>query len=315
MINTMRGACAFALSWLAGCSLLVDTSGLTSPGGGDGGALDGSLVDGSLVDASIADAALADDALADTGPAETGPADAGGDASVEGGRDASSAYRDRVLADGPKGYFRLGEASGTTAADLAPAGAPGIYEGTLTLGVPGAIVGDPDTAVRFLNPTSVTSVVTLGDRFEFAGTLPFSVEAWVNAKASDGLYHHIFTREQRTTPKQGYAVLIDTIGTVVLERFIGSSGLFSVDGPLTPNGFTHVVAVYDGSALRLFLNGAQVGGDVADTRSAPSFAIPAYIGGASPAEDLFDGVIDEVAVYDKALTAAQVKAHHDLGVQ
>ena len=59
-----------------------------------------------------------------------------------------SAYRDTVLADHPISYWRLDETSGTTATDVQLANT-GAYVGSPTLGQPGAIVGDPDTAVSF----------------------------------------------------------------------------------------------------------------------------------------------------------------------
>ncbi|MFL5821041.1 MAG: hypothetical protein ACJ76S_10225, partial [Solirubrobacteraceae bacterium] len=46
------------------------------------------------------------------------------------------------------GYWRLGETSGTVASDVKGAH-PGEYEGGVTLGVPGLISGDPNTAVFF----------------------------------------------------------------------------------------------------------------------------------------------------------------------
>jgi hypothetical protein len=56
-------------------------------------------------------------------------------------------YRSTVLADNPVLYWRLGEAPGaTTAADSSPNNRPGTYSGSPTLGVPGLIVNDPNTA-------------------------------------------------------------------------------------------------------------------------------------------------------------------------
>ena len=61
----------------------------------------------------------------------------------------TAAYRDSVLADSPAAYWRLGEPSGTTAADASGNNRTGSYVGSPTLGVGGALVGDSNTAVSF----------------------------------------------------------------------------------------------------------------------------------------------------------------------
>src|SRR5688500_14316091 len=72
-------------------------------------------------------------------------------AAVAGGTGATSGgdYAAQVTADGPRAYWRLGETSGTTAADETASASPGTYAGGVVLGVPASLAGDPDTAVRF----------------------------------------------------------------------------------------------------------------------------------------------------------------------
>src|SRR5262249_31142340 len=54
-------------------------------------------------------------------------------------------YATAVLADNPLSYWRLGEANGSTAAHDYVGGNDGVYH-TVTLGLPGYSVIDPDTA-------------------------------------------------------------------------------------------------------------------------------------------------------------------------
>src|ERR1700704_333500 len=58
---------------------------------------------------------------------------------------AASPYADAVLADQPAAYWRLGETSGSTAADASGKGHTGWLLG-VSGGARGALVGDPDTA-------------------------------------------------------------------------------------------------------------------------------------------------------------------------
>jgi hypothetical protein len=71
-----------------------------------------------------------------------------------------------------------------------------------------------------------------------------------------------------------------------------------------------VVATFDGASLTLFVDGqkTQV---TPDARSQAPKPVSAFIG-ADPAlstADVMVGVIDEVAIYDKALDAARVASH------
>jgi hypothetical protein len=84
--------------------------------------------------------------------------------------------------------------------------------------------------------------------------------------------------------------------------------------PPTVEEWQHVAARFDGQVARFYLNGAEVGsrefsGDVGDTQT---WLVGAY-GGASPS-GFFDGVIDEVRVYDRALGAEEVRADMDTSI-
>src|SRR5258708_2253471 len=58
-------------------------------------------------------------------------------------------YQTAVINDAPIAYWRLGESSGTTAANIGSgANLTGTYSATgVTLGQPGALVGDPGTSI------------------------------------------------------------------------------------------------------------------------------------------------------------------------
>ena len=64
---------------------------------------------------------------------------------------------------------------------------------------------------------------------------------------------------------------------------------------------------YDGSTMRLFVNGVQVASMPQTGSIAPS-ASPLWIGGDSPYGEYFAGRIDEVRVYRAALSQAEIQA-------
>ena len=64
---------------------------------------------------------------------------------------------------------------------------------------------------------------------------------------------------------------------------------------------------YDGTTLRLYVNGTQVASRAGPARSRPP-TNPLWIGGNSPYGEYFNGLIDEVRVYNRALTPAEIQA-------
>jgi Concanavalin A-like lectin/glucanases superfamily/Carboxypeptidase regulatory-like domain len=99
------------------------------------------------------------------------------------------------------------------------------------------------------------------------------------------------------------------------QQVIGTTGI-----PL--NTFTHFAGTYDGATLRLYVNG------VLDNQSTPTNATvfscnsPYFIGGfpagtycsvVTPAFQFFNGVIDETAIYNRALSPTEVRANYEAG--
>jgi hypothetical protein len=74
-------------------------------------------------------------------------------------------------------------------------------------------------------------------------------------------------------------------------------------GKLTANQWTHVAATYDGSQLRLYMNGAQV---ASRTASGPLEVNgnALRMGGNTYGTEYFNGRIDEVRIYSRALSPA-----------
>ena len=68
----------------------------------------------------------------------------------------------------------------------------------------------------------------------------------------------------------------------------------------------YLVETYDGSTLRFYVNGAQVS-SVARTGSILTSTNPLQIGSDSIYGQYFNGLIDEVRIYNTALSAAQIQ--------
>lgn len=236
---------------------------------------------------------------------------------------ANLRYRSVVIADSPLAYWRLGESAGPAAVDETGNGYDGTYAGTPTFSVSPLISdGDTDTAVGFdTDGVNVTDTVDL----EFQGAVPFTVEAWVRLDpAAAAPYSHVIVHKEdytsQTGPNQGWvlAAKTDASGDVAFsfERWNGSSPSgeqAALSAYVFSRGQTyHVVGIFDGTTARIYVDGAEIDSD-ATSISLPATTTDLQIGQRTGSSETLDGTIDEVAVYERALTPEEVAEHWYVG--
>lgn len=237
------------------------------------------------------------------GAAAGGAGAAGGGTSGGGGAGgAVSRYVAEVMADEPAGYFRLGESVTPTAFDTSGNGHEGTYQ-AVTVGEPGAIAGDPDTAVHFSGMNG--SIVQFEDIFDFPGKTPFTAEVWIKPEIEQCSVLGKVDWNDVEMRYDGWFFNINSTSSGVRR------GMNFV-APIAPVGeWTYLAFAYDGVTATLYHNGVE-----AESR-VPDDSVDHDVGftiGRVENWAQFVGTIDEVAVYDKYLTAARIKAHYDAGV-
>jgi Concanavalin A-like lectin/glucanases superfamily len=90
----------------------------------------------------------------------------------------------------------------------------------------------------------------------------------------------------------------------------GSIRLTSGTTPLPVDRWSDVAVTYDGATLRLYVNGRQVSSQ-ATTGTIQTPSNPLWIGGNRPYGENFRGLIDEIRVYDHALSENEIR--RDMG--
>lgn len=195
-------------------------------------------------------------------------------------------------------YWRLGEASGNFADQVG--GKTGSATGGITYGVAGAIPTSFDKAVTF---DGTTGYIAFADTdFEFLGTAPFSVAAWVNVAALSNTPVIL----GKGAGVEGWRLEHTSIGQVLFRRQTTAGNDSSTAAPLRIGAWVHVAGVYDGTTVRVF-TGVRAGSGAASTRSLIHNTDPFTIGSlAGSATRFVSGSVDEVAIWNRALGRSEI---------
>jgi RHS repeat-associated protein len=232
----------------------------------------------------------------------------------------NTAYTGQVLADSPDSYWRLSEASGPYLRDRTAHGNDAVASPSgISYSQPSALMTDSDASVSidgssgFAEAPPSTSLN--------GPTSAITMEAWVKPD-SGGTWNQqpivLKSYTSHTSPYYQYGMALGDGGYPKDLIALFSLGGSYVSADFTNAGWSygkwnHVVITYDGSYIRGYVNGNQVGTQ-AESGSIDTYPTPIDIGAyANVTKDsahLFDGGIDDVAVYPTALSATRIRAHY-----
>ena len=214
-------------------------------------------------------------------------------------------YSDLVQGDHPAAYLRLGETSGTTAFDSADAH-DGTYLNGVALNQPGAIIGDPDPAAGFDGANDKVDV-------PFSAQLNppfFTVELWARLDGGGGHRSPLTSRDDR--PQRGYMFYAAPNNRWEFWNGRGN-GWHGLGGPGAAFGeWYHLVGTYDAATQtkKFYVNGSLVG--QATVPLPLNTARPLRIGAGATeggGNYFFNGLVDEVAIYDRPLSGPEIASH------
>ncbi|RYD25790.1 MAG: hypothetical protein EOP86_26850, partial [Verrucomicrobiaceae bacterium] len=219
-------------------------------------------------------------------------------------------YSSYVLADGPSAYWRMNDTS-TVLKDYA-GGLDGTYSSTVERGVAGAPdIVPPDAAANF--PASGTPLSNA--EVPYTPTLnpsgPFTVECWVNPGASGAPGTSPLASQNRNTGRAGYVFYQGFDGEFWGMHVGFEEGVIRLGGGPAPAAgrWDHIAATWDGSnTFQFYVNGAIVNtmtGGPFRANLAQKLEFGSRFNGQIP----WNGTLDEVAFYNKALTLEQLRKH------
>ena len=196
------------------------------------------------------------------------------------------------------GYWPMDEGAGSAASDASGKGNDGTITGATWAA--GKLGGGLDFAAG-------SHIVNCGNDASLDITGQLTLAAWVNYDSISG-YPRIVEKSTGTA-LDPYGITLRNDGDVVFG--VGTQE-WTVDTNLAANQWHHVAATYDGSTLRVYADGVEAGSTAA-TSSLYSTTRDVHIGNADSLNRGLDGTLDEVRIYDKALSAEGVKALTEIG--
>lgn len=221
-----------------------------------------------------------------------------------------SGYASVITTDAPVAWWRLGEPSGTSAADEIGT-ATGTYQNTPTLGATSLLSGDSDTAVTF--DRASTEYVSMSTGIPAGSANGASIEAWVKlASRTAGNYYFIARWSGRHAM---YYREYDASTFLLYWEFNDGSAREVWTGWAPTIGQTyHVVVTHDYTTdtVTYYIDGTAIDTDdtAAYTPLAPAAATASYIGTYAGGSHYWDGTIDEVSFWDRALSSTEVADHY-----
>jgi uncharacterized repeat protein (TIGR02543 family) len=211
-------------------------------------------------------------------------------------KDVTATFTPTATPTGLVAAYRFGAGYGTTVND---------YSGFNNIGTLSNVTWT--TSGKFgeaLSFNGTNAWVTISDAPSLDLTTGLTLEAWIFPTTTTGTRDIVIKEGNNVDIYNLYAR--NWRGRPEVNVFVGGTNWVAEGTALAANVWTHVAGTYDGSVVRLFVNGVLVASTTVSGPIATSTG-PLRIGGNSLWGEYFQGVIDNVRIYNHALTAAQIQ--------
>lgn len=226
------------------------------------------------------------------------------------------AYPVEVLADSPSAYYRMADLQGTILTDSSGHGRNGtLSAGAINREQPSLLTRD----ANFSDGIALGLASDLGRETVSAAawmdTDFFTLEAIVKPHILVGGENAsaIAKNENGVLATTTYRMFLDSTGHLVGELHrngVGANDYVGGTPALSVDTIAHYVLTYDGANFKAYVNGVLYGNVSAPgvTHKTPTQNLT--FGALGGNLDKYHGWLDEVAIYDHALSATRIRAHY-----
>ena len=148
------------------------------------------------------------------------------------------------------------------------------------------------------NGSSSGIVTTLGNS-QLPVSSSWSCSCWINSSSFSSATN-ILGMEDGSSPYYGWSLYQNTSG--VLYPMVNGN-LQGSGTTLTANQWYNVILTYNGTVLKFYVNGSQIGSDITTSISAPSSNFDV---GNLGIYSVYNGKVDQVKIFDKELSSSEV---------
>jgi prepilin-type N-terminal cleavage/methylation domain-containing protein len=213
-----------------------------------------------------------------------------------------------TCSQGLVGYWPFDEGSGTIAKDYSGNNNNGTLcnGGTCPAQGPTWTTGKVGSALNF---DGADDYVTIPDSPSInLGTGDFTLVAWIKAATTQTTYPQILSK--RGTTANGFLFGLWSNGNLFMQ-IAGANYPIATDPNLRDNNWHYVVAVRRGSTVTYYIDGANKGSFTSTASMSSTHAL--WIGRDEPAAGFtpFNGLIDEIHIYNRALSDSEIKALYE----
>jgi hypothetical protein len=213
---------------------------------------------------------------------------------------ATESYRNAMLTLPNVGLYLVGgDSSGSdTVADFSTNNIPGNLEGSPVLGSSRLIASDPASSIQM---DGIDDFITMGDRFDFSGLVPFFVAVTFRPSAIGTTFQQLAQKSfnDSSSRTQGWQFGFSSGQGINGSRIIDSTFQRVTGTALTVGTTYRAIFTFDGSQLRIYLNGTLAG--TASSTAAIRDTITDLRFGFG-----LNGLIGHIAVGQAAITQTQV---------
>jgi hypothetical protein len=195
------------------------------------------------------------------------------------------------------GWWRLDEGSGTTVADMSGNG----HDGFFAEGTPEWVEGKFGNALKF----DGTNKVEIPDHPDFHLTDAVSIALWAKPEDSQPEYAKFFCKQK--SGEYPYGIQYNQSGSSIRGTVNASARSDTSSTPAFVGEWAHLCMTYDGTTVILYKDGVEVGRNDASGELQQN-DLSLSIGGRLSSGQNFNGAIDDVKLYNHALTPDEVLA-------